>query len=134
LSRKRFGAGVQLDAGQDAELARGIREGPAVGVLLPERLIGKDDPDARLRPPFGITFEALIFVTMRYEDRETVAAFESAVEQVPQILSAQRLFGDPDYLMGESGQSRHAGPAGFTTRAPIPAHSDRRAAGRWSVQ
>jgi DNA-binding Lrp family transcriptional regulator len=47
----------------------------------------------------GLTFEALIFVTMRYADRETVAAFEEAVEMIPQILSAQRLFGDPDYLL-----------------------------------
>jgi DNA-binding Lrp family transcriptional regulator len=47
----------------------------------------------------GLAFEALVFVTMRYEDRETVAAFEAAVEQVPNVVSAQRLFGDPDYLL-----------------------------------
>lgn len=47
----------------------------------------------------GLTFEALVFVTMRYEDRDTIAAFEQAVQQVPHIVSAQRLFGDPDYLL-----------------------------------
>jgi DNA-binding Lrp family transcriptional regulator len=47
----------------------------------------------------GLTFEALVFVTMRYEDRETVAAFEQAVADIPQVLQAQRLFGDPDYLV-----------------------------------
>lgn len=47
----------------------------------------------------GLTFEALVFVTMRYEDRETVAAFEQAVAEVPNVLQAQRLFGDPDYLL-----------------------------------
>jgi DNA-binding Lrp family transcriptional regulator len=47
----------------------------------------------------GLTFEALVFVTMRYEDRETVAAFEQAVADIPQVLQAQRLFGDPDYLL-----------------------------------
>ncbi|RAG82670.1 Lrp/AsnC family transcriptional regulator [Streptacidiphilus pinicola] len=47
----------------------------------------------------GLTFEALVFVTMRYEDRETVAAFEQAVAEIPQVLQAQRLFGDPDYLL-----------------------------------
>jgi DNA-binding Lrp family transcriptional regulator len=47
----------------------------------------------------GLTFESLVFVTMRYEDRDTVAAFERAVADVPNVLQAQRLFGDPDYLL-----------------------------------
>jgi DNA-binding Lrp family transcriptional regulator len=47
----------------------------------------------------GLTFEALVFVTMRYEDRETVAAFEQQVADIPQVLQAQRLFGDPDYML-----------------------------------
>jgi DNA-binding Lrp family transcriptional regulator len=47
----------------------------------------------------GLTFESLVFVTMRYEDRETVAAFERAVADIPNVLQAQRLFGDPDYLL-----------------------------------
>jgi DNA-binding Lrp family transcriptional regulator len=46
----------------------------------------------------GLTFEALVFVTMRYEDRDTVAAFERAVVDLPNVLRARRLFGDPDYL------------------------------------
>lgn len=47
----------------------------------------------------GLTFEALVFVTMRYEDREAVAAFERRVADIPHVLQAQRLFGDPDYLL-----------------------------------
>ncbi|WP_284984500.1 Lrp/AsnC family transcriptional regulator [Arthrobacter sp. efr-133-TYG-118] len=47
----------------------------------------------------GLTFEALVFVTMRDGDRDTVAAFEAAVAGVPNVLRAQRLFGDPDYLL-----------------------------------
>lgn len=47
----------------------------------------------------GLTFEALVFVTMRSADRETVATFEGAVSKVPHVLKAQRLFGDPDYLL-----------------------------------
>jgi DNA-binding Lrp family transcriptional regulator len=47
----------------------------------------------------GLTFEALVFVTMRDGDRDTVAAFEEAVSGVRHILRAQRLFGDPDYLL-----------------------------------
>ncbi|WP_018785633.1 Lrp/AsnC family transcriptional regulator [Micromonospora sp. CNB394] len=47
----------------------------------------------------GLTFEALLFVTMRQEDRETLLSFEKAVSEVPSVLLAQRLFGDPDYLL-----------------------------------
>ncbi|GAA1619217.1 Lrp/AsnC family transcriptional regulator [Actinoplanes couchii] len=47
----------------------------------------------------GLTFEALVFVTMHGADRATVDAFERAVEAVPHIQQAQRLFGDPDYLL-----------------------------------
>jgi DNA-binding Lrp family transcriptional regulator len=47
----------------------------------------------------GLTFEALVFVTMRTEDRDTIAAFEQQLADIPYVLSAQRLFGDPDYLL-----------------------------------
>jgi DNA-binding Lrp family transcriptional regulator len=47
----------------------------------------------------GLHFEAIVFVTMGRTDVETVAAFEAAVHEVPEIVEAQRLFGDPDYLI-----------------------------------
>ena len=47
----------------------------------------------------GLDFEALVFATLRWEDRNTVAAFEQAVAAIPQVLQAQRLFGEPDYLL-----------------------------------
>lgn len=47
----------------------------------------------------GLTFEALVMVTMRQEDRDTLLAFEAAVAEVPNVVQAQRLFGDPDYLL-----------------------------------
>src|SRR5437763_6216097 len=47
----------------------------------------------------GLTFEALVFVTMRQEDRDTLLGFEAAVARIPNVLQAQRLFGDPDYLL-----------------------------------
>lgn len=47
----------------------------------------------------GLTFEALVFVTMRQEDRDTVSSFEQAVADIPYVVQAQRLFGDPDYLL-----------------------------------
>jgi len=47
----------------------------------------------------GLAFEALVFVTMRAADNATLTAFEDAVAAVPNIIQAQRLFGDPDYLL-----------------------------------
>jgi DNA-binding Lrp family transcriptional regulator len=47
----------------------------------------------------GLTFEALVFVTMRASDRTTLEMFEESVTQIPNVLQAQRLFGDPDYLL-----------------------------------
>jgi DNA-binding Lrp family transcriptional regulator len=47
----------------------------------------------------GLTFQALVFVTMRQEDRETLLGFEAAVARIPNVIQAQRLFGDPDYLL-----------------------------------
>ncbi|MGW3485513.1 Lrp/AsnC family transcriptional regulator [Rhodococcus indonesiensis] len=47
----------------------------------------------------GLAFEALVFVTMHAADRATLDAFESAVVDMDHVLQAQRLFGDPDYLL-----------------------------------
>ncbi|MFF4957370.1 Lrp/AsnC family transcriptional regulator [Streptomyces sp. NPDC001222] len=47
----------------------------------------------------GLNFEALVFVSMRQEDRDTVAEFERALSEVEQVVEAQRLFGEPDYLL-----------------------------------
>ncbi|MBE3000468.1 Lrp/AsnC family transcriptional regulator [Nocardiopsis sp. HNM0947] len=45
----------------------------------------------------GVPFEALVFVTLNAGDRAAVVAFEEAVAEVPGIVQAHRLFGDPDY-------------------------------------
>lgn len=47
----------------------------------------------------GLGFEALVFVTMKQEDRDTLLGFEAALSEIPNVLQAQRLFGDPDYLL-----------------------------------
>lgn len=47
----------------------------------------------------GLKFEAIVFVTMRQEDRDTLLSFEAAIADVPDVVQAQRLFGDPDYLL-----------------------------------
>ncbi|TDE12268.1 Lrp/AsnC family transcriptional regulator [Jiangella asiatica] len=51
------------------------------------------------RDAVGLGFQALVFVTMGQEDRETLLAFEAAVARIPQVIEAQRLFGNPDYLL-----------------------------------
>lgn len=47
----------------------------------------------------GLGFDSLVFVTMRDADRVTVTAFEAAVAGIDNVVQAQRLFGDPDYLL-----------------------------------
>ncbi|CAM3797033.1 Lrp/AsnC family transcriptional regulator [Aeromonas bestiarum] len=55
---------------------------------------------AQLDPAnLGLNFYAIVFVTLREGDRQAVAAFEQAVMAIPQVIQAQRLFGDPDYLL-----------------------------------
>ena len=40
-----------------------------------------------------------MFVTLREVTRQAITDFEAALLDVPQIVEAQRLFGDPDYLL-----------------------------------
>jgi len=71
---------------------RRLRELERTGVIRGYRAIV--DPKA-----VGLTFEALLFVTMRQEDRDTLLGFEAALADIPNVVQAQRLFGDPDYLL-----------------------------------
>ena len=47
----------------------------------------------------GLSFEAVVFASMRDGDPATVAAFEETVAGIPNIVEAQRLFAEPDYLL-----------------------------------
>lgn len=47
----------------------------------------------------GFDFEAIVFVTMGHSALERVSEFESAVAEIPNVIEAQRLFGDPDYML-----------------------------------
>jgi DNA-binding Lrp family transcriptional regulator len=71
---------------------RRLKELEAGGALVGYR--AQVDPDR-----VGLALQALVLVTMRQEDRDTVAAFEAAIADIPAVTSAQRLFGDPDYLI-----------------------------------
>jgi len=47
----------------------------------------------------GLGFEVLVQVTMEREDATTIAAFEDGLAGISQVRHAERLFGDPDYLV-----------------------------------
>lgn len=44
-------------------------------------------------------FEAVVFVYMKDSDSSTVTQFELALEDIPNLVTVERLFGEPDYLM-----------------------------------
>lgn len=71
---------------------RRVRDLEKSGAIVGYRAVV--DPKA-----LGLGFEALVFVTMKQEDRATLLAFEASAAAVPNVLLAQRLFGDPDYLL-----------------------------------
>lgn len=56
----------------------------------------------------GLGFGALVYVTMDQANRATVAAFDAAVAEVPEVIQALRLFGDPDYLLRVAVPDLHA--------------------------
>lgn len=62
------------------------------GVLLGYR--AQLDPSA-----LGLNFSAMVFATLREGDRKAVEAFETALVDIPEVVDAQRLFGEPDYLL-----------------------------------
>lgn len=55
---------------------------------------------AQLDPlALGLGFSALVFVTLRDGSQAGVAGLEAAVIEIPEVIEAQRLFGDPDYML-----------------------------------
>jgi DNA-binding Lrp family transcriptional regulator len=47
----------------------------------------------------GRGFEVLVHVTMDREDAATIVEFERGLAAIPEVRHAERLFGDPDYLV-----------------------------------
>jgi DNA-binding Lrp family transcriptional regulator len=71
---------------------RRLRELERTGVIKGYRAV--IDPAA-----VGLGFEVLVNVTMDREDTATITEFEAALAAVPEVRHAERLFGDPDYLL-----------------------------------
>lgn len=40
-----------------------------------------------------------MFVTIGRTDLDTVGAFETAIAALPKVIEAERLFGEPDYML-----------------------------------
>jgi DNA-binding Lrp family transcriptional regulator len=80
---------VRLSAGP---CHRRLRELERTGVITGYRAVV--DPAA-----VGLGFEVLVNVTMEREDASTIREFETALAAVPEVRHAERLFGDPDYLL-----------------------------------
>jgi DNA-binding Lrp family transcriptional regulator len=47
----------------------------------------------------GLNFSAIVFATLWEASRDNVQAFEAALVWIPEIIQAERLFGDPDYML-----------------------------------
>ena len=71
---------------------RRLKELESSGVILGYR--AEVDP-AKL----GLSFEAVVLVTMGRTDQSTVAAFEKAVVEQEAIVSAERMFWETDYML-----------------------------------
>ena len=71
---------------------RRLRELERTGVITGYRALVN-------RAAVGMGFEALVQVTLDRGDAATVAAFEAAIAELPHVRHAERLFGDPDYLL-----------------------------------
>lgn len=80
---------VRLSAGP---CHRRLRELERTGVIRGYRAVV--DPAA-----VGLGFEVLVNVTMDREDSTTITEFEAALAAIPEVRHAERLFGDPDYLL-----------------------------------
>lgn len=89
LTITELAARVRLSA---APCHRRLRELERTGVIKGYRAV--IDPAA-----VGLGFEVLVSVTMEREDAATITAFETALAAVPEVRNAERLFGDPDYLL-----------------------------------
>lgn len=71
---------------------RRVRELERQGAIRGYRAIV--DPEAVDR-----SFQVLVWVDLVQGTREIIEAFEDALLDIPDVVEAQRLFGEPDYLL-----------------------------------
>lgn len=71
---------------------RRVRDLEREGVITGYRALV--DPAA-----LGLGFEIVVLVTMQRVDSPTVEEFERLIGEIPNVTHAQRLFGEPDYVL-----------------------------------
>jgi Lrp/AsnC family leucine-responsive transcriptional regulator len=94
--------------------ARRVRELERRGAIRGYRAIV--DPEAVQR-----SFQVLVWVDLVQGTREIIEAFEEALLDIPDVVEAQRLFGEPDYLLRVASRDSDAYERLYTTRlAALP--------------
>jgi Lrp/AsnC family transcriptional regulator, leucine-responsive regulatory protein len=80
------------------------------------------DPEAVER-----SFQVLVWVDLVQGTREIIEAFERALLDIPDVVEAQRLFGEPDYLLRVATRDSDAYERLYTNRlAALPGVSKAR--------
>jgi len=51
------------------------------------------------RSAIGCEYEPLVWVTLSTVTRESMLAFEAAIQEIPEVVEAARMMGQPDYLL-----------------------------------
>jgi Lrp/AsnC family leucine-responsive transcriptional regulator len=99
---------------------RRVRELERTGAIRGYRAIV--DPEAVQR-----SFQVLVWVDLVQGTREVIERFEQAVLDIPDVIEAQRLFGEPDYLLRVASRDSHEYERLYTARlAALPGVSKAR--------
>lgn len=51
------------------------------------------------RSAVGCDYEPIVWVTLAVVTRESMLAFEDAIQEIPEVVEAARMMGQPDYLL-----------------------------------
>lgn len=51
------------------------------------------------REAIGCAYEPIVWVTLSEVTRDSMLAFESAIQAIPEVVEAARMMGQPDYLL-----------------------------------
>lgn len=51
------------------------------------------------RSAVGCEYEPIVWVTLTIVTRESMLAFEEAIQEIPEVVEAARMMGQPDYLL-----------------------------------
>lgn len=58
------------------------------------------DYQANISPQaVGLNFSAIVFAVLKDCSQDSITAFENALADIPEIIQAQRLFGEHDYIL-----------------------------------